>query len=93
MCIRVCVCDLLIYFFVTACILCVRVRPLPFIGNSELLYFCASHLSSIFYSLSPFSLPFLSPSLLLGHQNEVLSMLHHTLLKDWLAGWNPIGTI
>lgn len=68
--------------------MCVCVRPLPFIGNSEPLYFCASHFSSIFYSLSSSPLLFsLTRSLFLGHQNKVLSMLHHTLLKDWVAGW------
>lgn len=71
-------------------------HPLPFVGNAEPLYFRGSHFSSIFYSSLSLSLsPYLSLSLssILGDQNKVLSMLHHTPLRDWLAGWNPIGTI
>lgn len=60
------------------------VHPSPLIGNTELLYFCASHFSSIFYVSSS---TFLSLSLFLGHQNKVLSMLHHTPLKGWLDCW------
>lgn len=53
------------------------------------------HISHQYFTLL---LPLLSSfSLFLGHQNEVLSMLHNTPLKDWLdgwmAGWNPIGTV
>lgn len=54
------------------------------------LFLCLTFLINILLLLSSFSL---SPSLLLGHENKVLSMLHHTPLKDWLTGWNPVRTI
>lgn len=60
------------------------------------LFLCLSH---FLINISPFLLLF-SPSFpftlsfSLGHQNKIsfffiLSMLRHTLLKGWLAGWSP----
>lgn len=90
-CVHECVCVLLIYFIGTPCVMCVCVRPLPFIGNSEPLYFCASHFSSIFYSLSFSSLLFLSlPRSFLGIRIRfyLCSTTHY-----WRTGWDRIGTI
>lgn len=53
------------------------------------LFLCLTFLINISLPLLLSSPLFLSlPLFFLGHQNEVLSMLHHTLLKTgWLAGW------
>lgn len=65
------------------------VRLLPFIGNSEPLYFCAFLISSsIFYSLSSSSLHLsLAPSLFLGHQNEFFFIYAPPHTIEGLAGW------
>lgn len=57
------------------------------------LFLCLVFLINISLTLPPFTSPLFAASLILGHQNKVLSMLHHTPLKDWLARWNPAGTI
>lgn len=56
------------------------------------LFFAPFSFSHQYFTPSPPLLSvFLSlPLSFLGHQNEFfLSMLHHTLLKTWLAGWLP----
>lgn len=85
----VCVCEwftLSLWCYTPLCCVCVSVHPWPFIWIAGALYFCASHVASIFYSLFLISLPLLSPRPLLHRrQTMVLSMLHHTPLRDWLG--------
>lgn len=68
--------------YVDVCVLC------PSLGIQSCSIF-VPHFSHQYFTPSPplLSIFSLAPSLFLGHQNEVLSMLHHTPLKDWLAGW------
>lgn len=75
----VCVCA-------DVCVLC------PSLGMQRRSIF-VPHISHQYFTPSPPLPSSLSPSLFLGHQNKVLSMLRRTPLKDWLAGWNPVGTI
>ena len=89
LCVCVCVC---VYVYVYVCV-CVCVwMCVSFALHWEFraaLFLCLTFLINISLPLLLSSPLFLSlPLFFLGHQNEVLSMLHHTLLKTgWLAGW------
>lgn len=79
--------ELLAYWFMCVCmpacvVVCIHN---PCLRMQAALFLCFTFLINI----SLFSWLILS----LFSQNKVLSMLHQTPLMDWLAGWNPTGTV
>lgn len=91
-CMSVWVCMGLLYCYTPRVCVCVYVFC-PSLGIQSRSIFCSFLIfSSIFYSLSSSSLHLsLAPSLFSwASEWGFLSMLHHTLLKTWLAG-RPAG--